>query len=178
MTQIIEESVARGGSARRYSQEDLAKYHRTFAEDGYCIFRGVVPKDVLSRHGKSIVQEFERAKGSGSLFAGGGLISGHLNYFPGEEARGVYEALEEHGIVDFVRAIFPTKVGIRRAGGNFNMPKSVAQHYHVDGNFTEDFMVVNVAVVDTDLTNGAIDVLPGTHKKFYKYWRFALERTY
>ena len=35
---------------------------------------------------------------------------------------------------------------------------------------------VNVAVVDTDLSNGAIDMVPGSHKKFYKYWRFAMER--
>ena len=37
-------------------------------------------------------------------------------------------------------------------------------------------MIVNVAVVDTDLQNGAIDVVPGTQSKFYKFWRFALER--
>jgi hypothetical protein len=179
MTQASDESVPRSGSTTRpYSPEEIAKFHRTFAEDGYCIFRGVVPKDILNRHGKHIVEEFERVKRDGTLFTGGGLYSGHLNYFPGEEVRGVYETLEQKGIVDFVRTIFPTKVGIRRAGGNLNLPKSVAQHYHVDGNFTEDFMVVNVAVVDTDLSNGAIDVLPGTHKKFYKYWRFALERTY
>jgi hypothetical protein len=39
-------------------------------------------------------------------------------------------------------------------------------------------MVVNVAAVDTTIENGAIDVLPGTHRKFYKYWRFAWERPY
>jgi hypothetical protein len=39
-------------------------------------------------------------------------------------------------------------------------------------------MVVNTAVVDTNLENGAIEVIPGSHRKFYKYWRFALERPY
>jgi ectoine hydroxylase-related dioxygenase (phytanoyl-CoA dioxygenase family) len=55
------------------------------------------------------------------------------------------------------------------------MPHSVAQHYHADRNYLDHFMIVNVAVVDTTIQNGAIDMIPGTHKKFYKYWKFALE---
>jgi ectoine hydroxylase-related dioxygenase (phytanoyl-CoA dioxygenase family) len=55
------------------------------------------------------------------------------------------------------------------------MPHSVAQHYHADRNYLDHFMIVNVAVVDTTIQNGAIDMIPGTHKKFYKYWQFALQ---
>ena len=61
---------------------------------------------------------------------------------------------------------------------NFNLPGSVAQHYHTDGLYTEEFLICNIAVVDTDLVNGALDVLPGTHQRFYKFWRYALERKY
>jgi hypothetical protein len=39
-------------------------------------------------------------------------------------------------------------------------------------------MICNIAVVDTVIANGAIDVIPGTHKKFYPFWRFAVERPY
>ena len=106
-------------------------------------------------------------------------MSGHLNSFPGEESRFVYETLQQRGVIDAIKAVFPKMVRGPNVGCNLNLPNSIAQHYHSDSNyFTEDFVVVNIAVVDTDLTNGAIDVLPRTHKKFYKYWRFALERTY
>ena len=57
---------------------------------------------------------------------------------------------------------------------NFNLPGSVAQHYHMDGLYPEEFLICNIAVVDTDLVNGAIDVLPGTNREFYKFWRYAL----
>ena len=73
--------------------------------------------------------------------------------------------------------IFPKAVRLPNVGCNFNLPGSVTQHYHADRNFLDDFLIANVAVVDTDLANGAIDVIPGTHKKFYKFWRFAVERT-
>src|SRR5918993_455477 len=80
------------------------------------------------------------------------------------------------GIQDLVRAIRPDIADSVRVTMNFNLPGSVAQHYHTDGLYTKDFLICNIAVVDTDLRNGAIDVLPGTHREFYKFWRYALER--
>jgi ectoine hydroxylase-related dioxygenase (phytanoyl-CoA dioxygenase family) len=155
---------------------DREALKESFAEHGYFIVRNVVSRDKLSALRASIVDEFEHAKRSGQLFAGGGQMSGHLNCFPGEQSRFAYDALLEHGIVDLMREISPRTPMTPDVGCNLNLPRSVTQHYHVDSPFTEHFMLANVAVVDTDLANGAIDVLPGTHKKFYKYWRFTVER--
>ncbi len=33
-------------------------------------------------------------------------------------------------------------------------------------------MIANVAVVDTKIENGATDVIPGSHQRFYKYTQF------
>ena len=38
--------------------------------------------------------------------------------------------------------------------------------------------VTSSDLTDTDLTNGAIDVLPGTQQRFYKFWQYALRRKY
>jgi ectoine hydroxylase-related dioxygenase (phytanoyl-CoA dioxygenase family) len=157
---------------------DVDKLKQGFAENGYLIFRNLVSRARLANLAKQIREEFDRARQSGRLIDGGGTISGHLNCFPGEQARFAYEALEEHGIIDLIRQIFPKATRMPNVGCNFNLPGSVAQHYHADRNFMDHFMIANVAVVDTDLQNGAIDLIPGTHKKFYKYWRFATERAY
>jgi hypothetical protein len=155
---------------------DMDAIRQTYAKDGFVVFKDVVSKARLSQLRDRLQQEFDRAKSSGSLFSGGGLISGHLNCFPGEESRFVYETLEQQGIIDIVKALFPKATRLPNIGCNFNLPNSVAQHYHMDRNFLDHFMIANVAVVDTDLTNGAIDLVPGTHQKFYKFWRFAVER--
>jgi len=63
-----------------------------------------------------------------------------------------------------------------RATLNFNLPGSVAQHYHTDGLYTKEFLICNIAVVDTEIANGAIDVLPGSHQKWYPFWKFVVER--
>jgi ectoine hydroxylase-related dioxygenase (phytanoyl-CoA dioxygenase family) len=44
----------------------------------------------------------------------------------------------------------------------------------MDRTFRNEFMIANVSVVDTDLVNGATDVVPGSHKQFYKYWQYVL----
>jgi ectoine hydroxylase-related dioxygenase (phytanoyl-CoA dioxygenase family) len=155
---------------------DIEALKKEFAENGYLIFRNVVSKERLAKLHQDLSDEFQRRKASGALFSGGGMIAGHLNCFPGGGSRFAYEALEQHGIIDVVKALFPKATRMPNVGCNFNLPNSVTQHYHMDRNFIDHFMIANVAVVDTDLTNGAIDVVPGSHKKFYKFWRFAIER--
>jgi Phytanoyl-CoA dioxygenase (PhyH) len=157
--------------------EELEAHRRSFAEDGYLIFRGVVSKDRLSAFRAELFDTFERARATGGLFDGGGSISGHLNCFPGEQARFAYDTLSDAGIIDVIKFVFHKEIHSPNVGLNFNLPNSVPQHWHVDSAYLEDFMITNVAVVDTDLVNGAIDVIPGTQRRFYEFWRFALERT-
>ena len=177
MTQPANQEVFPGLSSA-VSPEDLERLKRSFAEDGYVILRNVVDPRRLAALRAGIMEEFERAKSSGLLFSGGGLMSGHLNCFPGNESRFVYEQLAERGIIDLIRAISPKAVRAPNVGCNLNLPGSATQHYHVDRPFTREFMIANIAVVDADLANGAIELVPGTHKKFYKFWRWALERPY
>jgi ectoine hydroxylase-related dioxygenase (phytanoyl-CoA dioxygenase family) len=160
-----------------FSKSELEAFSTTYDRQGYLVFKDVVPKAELAELKARIFEEFESSQRSGALFSGGGLISGHLNCFPGAGSRFALDALEQRGITEVIRQIYPKPLSLR-VSCNFNLPKSVAQHYHMDGVFTEDFMIANVAVVDTDLVNGAIDVLPGTHSRFYEFWRYALQRRY
>jgi glycosyltransferase involved in cell wall biosynthesis len=157
---------------------DTQGFAHRLDRDGYVIFRDVVSKERLAELDRIVVEEFERARDANELFEGGGSVSGHLNCFPGEPARFVYDELARAGIFDLVRAVRPDIADSVRATMNFNLPGSVAQHYHMDGLYTKEFLICNVAVVDTDLVNGALDVLPGTNREFYKFWRYAIERKF
>ena len=125
-----------------------------------------------------LLEAFDQQVKQGLPFKGGGLVSGHLNCFPGEGSRFVYDELRDRGVLDLVRSYRPDLADTLRATLNLNLPGSVAQHYHIDDAYLSEFLICNVAVVDTDLTNGAIDVLPGTNREFYRFWRYALERKY
>jgi Phytanoyl-CoA dioxygenase (PhyH) len=179
MSDALSRQLPDGGPlAPAFSSVEIKAFERSFADQGYLVFPGVVSRSKLAGLRMRILEEFDALKASGGLFAGGGTLTGHLNCFPGEESRFVYEELRDKGILDVMRALFP---GMRRSpnvGCNLNLPSSIAQHYHADRPFTQEFAICNVAIVETDVANGAIEVIPGTHKEFQRYWRFVLERVH
>ena len=157
---------------------DADEFAKALDLDGYIVIPGVVSTDRLAAFTDELLEAFDRQSKQGLPFKGGGLVSGHLNCFPGEGSRFVYDELSERGVIDLVRSYRPDIVEAVRATLNLNLPGSVAQHYHFDDAYLKEFLICNTAVVDTDVTNGAIDVLPGTNREFYKVWRYALERKY
>lgn len=172
------EGVPRGNGDAGREPLDVAALRRTYEDQGYVVLRDVVSKDKLARLGETLIEEFETQRRGNRLFVGGGLFAGHLNCFPGEGARFAYDELVERGVMDLVRKIAPAHAEAMRIGCNMNFPGSVPQNYHIDGSFSASFLILNVAVVDTDLVNGAIDIVPRTHMRSYPYWRFAAGRVY
>jgi hypothetical protein len=156
------------------STTERSEVRRGLDDDGYCIIPGVVSREILSSFNQQVLEAYDDA----DRFRGGGSLSGHLNCFPGEAARPIYEQIQARGIVDAICSACPELPHSLRATMNFNLPGSVKQHYHMDGVYLEDYVICNVAVVDTSVDNGAIDVLPSTHKEFYPFWKYALQRKY
>lgn len=147
-----------------------------FASQGYALVPNVVSRQRLTKHREELLGEFDRAKSAGELFSGGGMFSGHLNCFPGEASRFVYDTLCDEGIIDLARELSPQAVRKPNVGCNINLPGSSAQNYHIDGYASTPFMIVNVAPVDTTVLNGAMQLSPGTHLREYKYHEFVLAR--
>lgn len=154
------------------SQEER---RRSFLREGYVRFENAVSESIVQTVHDDILDEFERAKTSRGL-AVGGSASGHLNCFPGAASKPVWDAVVEAGIFDFVRSLSKQPLGLPNVGCNLNLPRSHPQNEHIDGYYASPFFVVNVATVDTDLTNGAMEVLCRTHRRDYKYWQLAWER--
>ncbi len=161
----------------RLADSAIAEARQEYASNGYFILRNMVSPERLQALHSALAGEFDAMSKSGALFSGGGVVSGHLNCFPGAGARFAYDTLQERGVIDLIKQLHPSVLRMPNVGCNFNLPGSHTQHWHIDRPFTRDFMIVNVAVVDTVIENGATDVIPGTHKRFYKYTRFVLERT-
>jgi ectoine hydroxylase-related dioxygenase (phytanoyl-CoA dioxygenase family) len=162
----------------KLTEREIENLKQAFASNGYLVLRNIVSPQRLTQLHQALAQEFDMASRSGELFSGGGLVSGHLNCSPGAGARFAYDALQARGIIDLIKQLHPKILRMPNVGCNFNLPGSHTQHFHTDRPFKRDFMIVNVAVVDTLVENGAIEVIPGTHNRFYKYTQFVLERRY
>lgn len=135
---------------------------------------GVVGRPQLTELTESLLGRLDSDRAGGALPRGGGSVSGHLNCFPGAQSRFVYEALERGGIFELVRALSGEPIAQPNVGCNLNLPGSRPQNEHVDGYAATPFLIVNVAAVDTDLENGATEIMPGTQQRDYKYWEIAL----
>jgi ectoine hydroxylase-related dioxygenase (phytanoyl-CoA dioxygenase family) len=165
-----------GPAVRRLSDSQLQQGRREFDSNGFCILRNVLPAAPLAQLHQALAQEFDRVVASGELFSGGGLVSGHLNCFPGAGARAVYEGLQQAGVMDLVKQLRPQQLRMPNVGCNFNLPGSHTQHWHTDRPFAREFPVVNVTLVDTSAANGATDIIPGTHRELIRYTRFVFGR--
>ena len=153
------------------SEADMRDVQQSLETDGYAVIRNVVSRGRLTDFDALLSEEYGRAKRSG-LFKGGGTLSGHLNCFPGEASRFVYDEIAEQGIVDLVRAIDPAMAERRPADVELQPAgQRGAVLPHGRHLYTQAFLICNIAVVDTDLANGAIDLLPGTNRRFYRFWR-------
>jgi hypothetical protein len=153
-----------------HQMQDLTS---AFAREGCVTIPSVVSKSRLAVLTNELTREYSRARANGELFSGGGTISGHLNCFPGAQSRFVYDELEQHGVFDLVRRLSPSATRMPNIGCNLNLPNSSAQNPHADGYAASPFLIVNVAPIDTNLNNGAMEVTPGTHLREYKYWQYA-----
>jgi ectoine hydroxylase-related dioxygenase (phytanoyl-CoA dioxygenase family) len=149
---------------------------RSFLDDGYVVLPGVIDKPRLAALDEAIAGAFDRAKDEGSLFRGGGTRHGHLNCFPGAVSRFVFESLREQGVLDVVQALSNTELRAPNVGCNYNLPGSHAQNDHADGYAATPFLIINVAVIDTDTTNGAMEVMRATHTREYRYWEILVRR--
>lgn len=153
---------------------ELGDAHARFAADGYLLLPGLVAREPLSRLSSAILGQYRSDAAQGVLFSGGGNMSGHLNCFPGTESRFVHAALAAHGVFRLAQELATEQLRLPNIGCNLNLAGSSAQNEHIDGYADRPFLVANVAAVDTELHNGAMEILPSTHARSYKYWEIAL----
>ena len=174
---MLRENLNLQGSPSSSASIDLAHLKRELLENGYVVVRGIIDRGKLAEHTTQLFDEFDRLNNDAPLFAGGGgMIMGHLNCFPGQQTRFVYETLEQLGIIELIRSLWPKSVRPPNVGCNFNLPGSSAQNYHMDGYAADPFPIINIASVDTDQVNGSLDVLERTHVRDFKYWEIVAQR--
>jgi hypothetical protein len=165
--------LLQGARMPNFSQS-VEAYRTRFHEDGFVCLEGVVAREPLAELTRSLRARLRSDRAAGLLPHGGGSLNGHLNCFPGAESRFVYEALERQGVFELVRRLSDQPIAQPNVGCTVNLAGSHAQNEHVDGYAATPFLIVNVAAVDTDRSNGATEILPGTHRRTHKYWEVAL----
>ena len=144
--------------------------------NGYVCIKNAISLDSTTLAKKTLERLNLDAKSS-ELRSTGGHLAGHLNCLPGKCVVPIIEEIKDIGINKFIDqstlAALPSNPGSSNV--NVNLPKSKKQHYHIDGYKQDRFLIANVALVETTITNGAIELLPASHKRSIPFWKFCLQ---
>jgi hypothetical protein len=104
----------------------------------------------------------------------GGAIAGHLNFsFHGIDFSEINE-LVYSVLIPIAKKYLNSSSCRAVIGCNVNLPGSINQHWHSDSDYNDNWLVVNVPIVDFTKSNGATDVIPASHRKPISYLEFLL----
>ena len=152
------------------SPETLARVVRQVEEEGYVIVRSLCPADPLEtiRHAMDEAWDAFCRK---PAWIGGGLIIGHVNSAPPYRRALIFDDILVNPIVfQITEGVLGAPVVNVKYGGNTNLPGSVPQMFHSDvPRYDERTLVVNIPLGDVDETNGATQIVPGTHKRAFGF---------
>ena len=144
----------------------------SWARDKFFVIRGMVPKAPLEALAQEVLEAHREAFAHGARL--GGALSGHLNFSTGKKARAVADTMRERGLLDLLGDVYGAKLAWSSSGGNLNLPGSHAQHYHMDSNYSDEFVPVMVAMTPTTEENGAIELIAESAQKPLRYADFLL----
>jgi ectoine hydroxylase-related dioxygenase (phytanoyl-CoA dioxygenase family) len=143
--------------------------------DGYVVLENAVPVELCSSILADIREAFDTSFQNVTDERIPGTISGHLNCFPGSQARSIVQYITDSGIHHMMETVFGGPLVLVSVGCNINVPGSSDQNFHIDGEWGNPFVVVNLSLVDTNLENGPTEIVAGTQNVSMRYWEFFIK---
>lgn len=122
--------------------------------------------------GKVVIGEYDRLQEAGWRFCDSGAMAGHLNFNMGFLGQKMIDAAAAARIGELAEQLVGEPVTLIQAVGNLNLPKSHFQDFHIDGPFEKKIFIANICLVPTNETNGATQMVPGSHLSRRSYWQF------
>lgn len=155
-----------------FGKEQFEAMKASFDRDGYLLLPGAMPPGPCIEFGAAVISEYERLLAAGWSFTGSGKLAGHLNIRMGTAGRALLDAFSMTGLPELIAQLADEPLEFSQAVGNFNLPGSCMQDYHMDGSFDRPIMIANICLVPTDKVNGATELVPESHHAAMSYWRF------
>jgi len=152
------------------SAETLSRALGQLRETGYLIVRGICDPEHLENIRGVLDRTWEDFSRAPS-WIGGGRIIGHLACKLPSTRDMVFDDVLLNPIVRHIAAgLLGATPRNLHYGGNTNLPDSVPQMFHSDvEDRTESSLVVNIPVGNVTSDNGAIELIPGTHRRQYAH---------
>ena len=94
----------------------------------------------------------------------GGFIAGHLNYAENDVSAAIFKKIITKEILEVIKSHLNTRFLKVRTNSNLNLTGSHHQHWHYDGDYKNNFIILNVPIVEIDNKNGPTEILKNSHR--------------
>jgi hypothetical protein len=147
---------------------------RNIEEIKECGFLKVRHTIDLSAETAAYQQEIDRCleNQKGDIRKLGGYFAGHLNFNEYEVAMAIFDKLITHTTLTAICDYLGVDDVRIRTNSNLNFPRSKFQHWHFDGDYKNNFMILNVPLIPISFENGPTEVLRGSHREVENFRRF------
>ena len=110
----------------------------------------------------------------------GGYLTGNLELLPDKKLTEIWNVLCNEDFENTFEDITGKKLSNFniKCSGNIVLPNKGYQHFHTDGPLKSKKIILNLAIHEIDLNNAPTQIIPGTHNRDIKYWKFYLNEIF
>jgi len=102
----------------------------------------------------------------------GGFIAGHLNFYESKVTKKIYHELINEELLICIKKYLNTSFLNIRANSNLNFPNSSFQHWHFDGQYENNFLILNIPIIPITNTNGPTQIYLKSHRNILNLRHF------
>ena len=158
----------------RIGRDDPAEIRRSFEENGYLLFKGVLNKETVLRARSDIAgvlqQQGYMQKGSAEPRGTPGASAVEVDFGPLYRLKSPWELMASPELQEAVDIAFGEKVRVGRSiGFRYSMPTDAPyltpphqDHFYIRE--TDEFRMIWVPLMDMEIANGGLAIAAGSHK--------------
>ncbi len=159
---------------------NLSKIKFFFDTKGYVIIENYLNSDLFLKCTKKIHSEVnsEYSNNLSQIKKLGGYLTGNLDLIPSEDMSTIWNEIKKNNFKEVFKKLLDEelenyKVTFR---GNISLPNKGSQFYHTDGPIKSRKILIGIAISDVNKIDGPTVIIPGSHKKQIKFWKFYLTK--
>ena len=153
-----------------------------FEKNGYILLSSKINNKDFDKLCEKIIFETNKyySENINKIKSLGGYLTGNLELLPDKKLSEVWNILCDEDFENSFEKIVGKKLSNFniKCSGNIVLPNKGYQHFHTDGPLKSNKIILNLAIHDIDLSNAPTEIVPGTHNRNIKYWKFYLNEIF
>lgn len=157
----------------------MKNLHNKYNNDGHIIIKNFLKKNnQFKKISIKLDNEINKMLKNININKYGGSLIGNINVYPGSFGKKIFKILQLKGLSKILKECTGKQLDNFDIfyGGNLNLSKKHGQHFHTDGNFNDNMIIITIATSDVSLNSGPTEIVLKSHKKEISYLKFLFSK--